>query len=537
MLIAGALAIPAVAFSELSQSKSASFSCKVFPENRAPANDAEKALWAHDWVAAATEYQKLLAAHPNDPTIIAGLTRSYLAEWKNDEAAAVVAQAHGADSNNPILMTAVGEVTLRQGNVPGAWKLFVSALRNDVCYARAHYEMFAVMKLSSMNASAYKQLKVAYQLDPSDPDTLWAWQSVPERIVTLQRQIDSETKSKEASDRDASVLARLQQQLLMDEHHCHAISPVTTEPISMTPHLNDLGQTGAWALDTRINNQEPVRLTISTGSSGITLNRIAAEHAGLKSVLTGHIWGVGDKGAVGASLAYADSVRIGGIEFADCPITVSEERSIVGASGTIGTDIFRDFLISLDYPLRKFSLRPLPTFGKGSDPAVVNASSSAVFHSHELTDPYSGPEVSDFVPMYIAAHGELLINTKLNQVTNQLMALSTSSGGYALFNSRLAPRFVKATNDNSLGGSVRGISGRATKVSTVGFVTMQYGRNLQMHLGGDDAVDLSFLDRATGMEIAGTLGGLALYQLAIDIDYRDGLVRFGYDRRRGSNAW
>jgi len=39
---------------------------------------------------------------------------------------------------------------------------------------------------------------------------------------------------------------------------------------------------------------------------------------------------------------------------------VLESRSVVGIDGLIGMDVFSNLLVTLDYPLRKVDLAPLP---------------------------------------------------------------------------------------------------------------------------------------------------------------------------------
>ncbi len=524
------------------QSKAAGVSCTALGPGRPAANSAERALWNREWEVAATEYQKLLSAHPEDPAAVAGLTRAYLAEWKNAEAATLVASVRAADSKSAPLVAAAGEVALQQGNVPAAWKLFVNAIQKDVCYPRAHFDMYKIMELSSMHASAYKQLKVANQLDPTDPDIYWAMdstRSLEERIATVMRELGAKNISESDKARGERRLGYLQEQQEAARHHCHLVTPLTSAQVSMTPHANDVGQMGAWALDMSINKQSPVRLTIDTGASGILINRIAAEKAGLKSVVSTKISGIGDQGAVSGYMAYADSLRIGGMEFADCPVIVSDQRSVVGSSGLVGMDVFQDFMVTLDYPLRKFGLQPLPqNAATPAEPLALTSSVTPGQNATAMSDPYDGPEVKDFVPMYVAGESKLIINTQLNDATNKLMLIDTgSTGSDALFNSRVSPQFVKTTLDHSLRDSFRGLSGKVANVYTVGFVTMRYGKDLQMHLGGDPAIDLDSFSREVGMELAGFIADQGLYQLIIDIDYRDGLIRFRHDRRHGSNAW
>jgi hypothetical protein len=65
------------------------------------------------------------------------------------------------------------------------------------------------------------------------------------------------------------------------------------------------------------------------------------------------VWGIGSKGDRNAYIGIADSIKVGDLEFRDCPIKVMESRSIVGEEGLIGADVFEGFLVDIDFPQRK----------------------------------------------------------------------------------------------------------------------------------------------------------------------------------------
>jgi hypothetical protein len=46
------------------------------------------------------------------------------------------------------------------------------------------------------------------------------------------------------------------------------------------------------------------------------------------------------------------------------------------------------------------------------------------------------------------------------------------------------------------------------------------------------AFDTTGISNSSGVEISGMLGFSMLYQMEVKIDYRDGLVDFGYDPNR-----
>ncbi len=540
VIIATAAFATALSSSAHAQSKPTGVSCKALLPGRPPANAGEKALWAEDWAAAATEYQKLLAAHPNDPAIVAGLTRAYLADWKNSEAAAVVATAHAAESNSSIMLTAAGEVSLRQGNIPMAQRQFVSAVRADPCNAQAHYDVSRIYRLMSMYESAYKQLHVAWQLDPSDPDIRDSWivtLPVKERIAMIKQWL-AQTKQ-ETPDKDhlemMAYLKHLEDAESGPEHHCHVVGKNNTLTIPMTPHMANGQDVEGWALDMGINGHS-TRLLIDTGASGITINHVAADRAGLKAVEKTTFAGIGDQGAVNGYVAYVDSIRIGDVEFADCMVEVSSKRSVGDTAGLVGMNVFQNFMITLDYPLRRFSIKPLPERpGQAGDQALETSSdTSAKTEAPVFHDPYNGPEVKDFFPVFQSG-SKLLVEADLNKTPNNLMFLDTGSDS-TLFNAVVSPRFVRTVLDNSYSKSIKGVSGAVEHVYTTSFVTMRFS-NVQQELQGSFAIDMTSVCRSVDMEVSGLIGASALYQMVIDLDYRDGLARFTYDRKHGSNAW
>ena len=114
-----------------------------------------------------------------------------------------------------------------------------------------------------------------------------------------------------------------------------------------------------WGLEVYFNDHKS-RLQVDTGASGLYVSRPVAEHAGLKPISRSEASGIGSKGAQGGYIAYADSIKIGGLEFKNCMVQVSDRRNVVDVDGLIGMDVFSNFLVTLDFPWRKLTLGPLP---------------------------------------------------------------------------------------------------------------------------------------------------------------------------------
>jgi predicted aspartyl protease len=99
---------------------------------------------------------------------------------------------------------------------------------------------------------------------------------------------------------------------------------------------------------------------LDTGASGILINKTLAEKAGVTRLADVDIRGIGDKGEKRGYRGLASSLKIGDLEFQNCPVEVLEKRSVVGEDGLIGADVFSSFLVEIDFPNEKLRLKELP---------------------------------------------------------------------------------------------------------------------------------------------------------------------------------
>jgi hypothetical protein len=79
---------------------------------------------------------------------------------------------------------------------------------------------------------------------------------------------------------------------------------------------------------------------------------------------------------------------------------------------------------------------------------------------------------------------------------------------------------------------VHGLGGKVEKLYSADKITFHFA-NLSQETEGAIAFDTSKISKSVGLEISGFLGATTLRQLTIHIDYRDGLVKFDYDPKRG----
>jgi predicted aspartyl protease len=304
-------------------------------------------------------------------------------------------------------------------------------------------------------------------------------------------------------------------------------------------------------LDVRLNGTH-TNILLDTGASGILVKRRTAERAGITNIEASKVMGIGDKGPQNAHIGVAKSIRIGELEFQDCPVAVMESRSVVGEDGLIGGDVFESFLVELDFPKEILKLSELPkrpgeldekpTLKTEQDDSEGLASFQATAQSETAVTPdnkkesapksngprdrYIAPEMSSYSHVYRFGH-DLLVPTKVGDISGKLFLLDTGA-----FNNAISPQaareVTKVQNDDTI---IRGISGSVKNVYSANKAVLQFG-NVRQENQDMMAFDMTHFSDDCGTEVSGFLGFAMLRFLDIKIDYRDALVNFSFDPTR-----
>ena len=162
----------------------------------------------------------------------------------------------------------------------------------------------------------------------------------------------------------------------------------------------------AWGLEVAFNDHKS-HLVIDTGASGLFINSALAKKAGLRPVTRTQATGIGDNAPQSGYLAEADSIKIGGLEFKNCLVEVSDRRNVVGNDGLIGMNVFSHFVVTLDFPWRKLTLGPLPPYpGAAAAPAELNTKDKGQRSASDSGphDRYVAPEMNDWMKIYRSGH-------------------------------------------------------------------------------------------------------------------------------------
>lgn len=530
-------------YSALSQSvpeKSAEPAAESRPSD--PLKDALHLLRTGKFETALQGYQQVLQGQPKSVDAYVGITRSYLKLGKVEEAQQTVAKAKDVVSS-PSLQAVEAEVDFRQGKIFDAEKLWAEVINGGNAEARAYLGIARVRRAIGMHRSAKTFIDKAHLLDPEDPDIQKFWIStlnLEARIKYLENYLSGENdEDAEGRNDTKNYLAYLKARQKEPERNCHLATKVTSTETPLVTRLEDPHHLRSYGLAVVLNDRKTT-LMLDTGASGILIDRRVAEKAGITRISDSRVGGVGDKGSTDSYIGYADSIKIGELEFRDCAVEVLDRRSVLGDDGLIGADVFEDFLVDIDFPHQKLKLTPLPQppnapspkmslQTEGGDPATHAKSDQANSSNQpttdlEFQDRYIAPEMKGYSGVFRFGH-DLLVPTKIGGTVTKLFLLDTGA-----FNNAISPaaarEVTKVHGDSDV--IVKGLSGSVKNVYRADKLTLQFG-HLRQENQDMIAWDLTKLSEDDGVEISGFLGFAMLNLLDIKIDYRDELVDFEFD--------
>jgi Flp pilus assembly protein TadD/predicted aspartyl protease len=497
-------------------------------------NSAETALNKGDFAPAEVLFRALLAKNADDEAAHEGLIRTLIAQDKVDVAAKDAEAWTAAAAGNSMALTALGEVRLRQGEPREAFLQFQKAAKMDLCNARAYYGVGRIDGLAGMHATAKKLIEHAYALHPTDDEIHSSWMSTRPRTERLAKWADYAEHSDQISEENrVKMKASLAKQSLYHVSDCRmAASSPREAKVPMSAVTDGPYRFLSWGLDVKFNGKAR-RLQIDTGASGITISRAAAMFLGIQREDATKTGGIGDKGDVKTSIAHVASIKIGGIEFTNCPVEILEKWSVLDSDGLIGGDVFDASQLTLDFPKHELRIAPLPERPGEKKVATNSADDDEVVEAH---DPYIAPEMATWMRIYRSGHYLLMptdiVETKRKNDDSawkdKLFLLDTGADSN-LISPAAAKEVTKVSRDYDSG--MRGISGEVDKVFDAGKFTLRFA-GLKLDSPYMTSIDTTSISHDAGVEVSGLIGAPALFQLAMHIDYRDNLILFEYTPKK-----
>jgi predicted aspartyl protease len=368
------------------------------------------------------------------------------------------------------------------------------------------------------------QIKAAHALAPHDVEIEDDWLNTLPRSQRLQKETELSNNKELLSEKDRKALTEsLTHAKDYKDSDCQLVQPVDKAEFHIEEIMYDSNHRIGYGLYVKLNGKNRT-LEIDSGASGILLTRGAASRLGLVHEEKLTVGGVGDNGGVQSAIAHVESIRIGALEFKHCPVTIMEKDSDLDIDGLIGTDFFRKYLITLDFPARTLRLAQLPkrpddTAGEND---VVGDDQAPIFH-----DRYIAPEMADWSMVWRSGH-EMFLPVSIGAAKDKLFLVDTGAGLMSI-SPAAAREVTKVHGDTDV--RVFGVSGEVNHVYQTQQFLVTFGHT-RIHVASMTAIDTSDISKSEGMEISGFLGAPILNRLVLQIDYRDNLLHMMYDPKK-----
>ncbi|MEQ1354701.1 MAG: aspartyl protease family protein, partial [Candidatus Acidiferrum sp.] len=384
-----------------------------------------------------------------------------------------------------------------------------------------------VMHVSSFHRKEKLLIDRAHELNGSDPEIRGAWLrslSLADRIKEMQVALEKDTLNPEDRASTEKRLPKLEELAKQPPRPCQLNAGVKSTQTDLQPVMADAKRARGYGLPVRLNGVQST-LLLDTGAGGILISKRIADKAGVHKLFDTAAGGIGDLGDRPGYVGYADSVKIGDLEFHDCYVEVMEKHFSDAVDGLLGADVFSDFLIDLDFPNHKLRLSELPEDPQqAAKPAGLDSQMGTTRQSH---DRYVAPEMKAFTPVYREGH-DLLVPTRVNDKAKVMFLIDTGSVEN-MISLDTATQNAKARINDAY--KVRGISGEVKKVFRAEDVTLQFA-GFKEKMDTMLCLDMTKISNDTGTEVSGILGFAVLHMMEIKIDYRDGLVDLKFDPKR-----
>jgi len=450
--------------------------------------------------AAESLYMQAVTQHPHNQALSAELVHILLQEGKLSDATVVTNKILAEDPHSVAGLTALAEVQYRKGQPWLAMESLDTAVKVDPCYPRAHLLRSRIFRIDSMYASERKELQMAYDLDPADPDIKRTWLEVDspahdieniEKELATMKNIDADLREKAMASTQAMM-----GQLTENSKTCKS-NPITSVlMLPLSPILQDAKHIAGYHLEVEFPKGK-VRLQVDTAASGFYVSRALADANGFQHA-------TGDP----PDTVRVDSVHVGPLEFRDCMVGVSDAPFPDKGDGFISSDIFAPYLITLNYPAAKLELAPLPVVPDRQGSTLPG-------------DRYIAPEMQGYSPVYHRLQ-YLMLPVTLDKKERRLFVLDS---GMRL--STMAPEVAHLISSTKVNftNSVQTVSGGTVQLYRDSF-NFQFASLSLDNQGHILDFDPSAIDENAGFEVAGMIGFDMLHALAIHLNYRDGLVKF-----------
>jgi predicted aspartyl protease len=265
-----------------------------------------------------------------------------------------------------------GEIEFRKGHFDQAEVSYRDSLKMDSKNARAHFGLGKLALAKVKPKQALQEINRAIELDPKEPMyRLYASEAwgMDKNSAEQRKQLEEYLKLN-PKDEDRLTEAKAGLDMLKafgNEEVAVVHAPENPAPIKFRKSLNLI------FASLKIDGKGPYEFAIDTGATQTVLSEKLATEIGLPPITSTVVYGIGGAGRVETKLYKVKEFSIGDIKVNNIPVGTFNDPLISQlADGILGSSIFSDFIITVNYPAGQLELsRKRPQASAGSETMPV----------------------------------------------------------------------------------------------------------------------------------------------------------------------
>jgi predicted aspartyl protease len=249
-----------------------------------------------------------------------------------------------------------GEIEFRKGHFEQAEALYREALKLDSKNARAHFGMGRLASAKVKSKEAIHELERAIELDPKESLYRFyaseAW-GIDKNYGQQRKHLEEYLRLKpNDEDRMQEAKAALETLKAFDSEEIGTVDvPRNLGPIRFRKSLNLI------FASVNINGKGPYEFAIDTGATQTVVSEKLAAELGLEPIASTYVFGIGGSGKVETKLYKLKELKIGDVKVKNTVAGTFNDPLISQiADGILGTSIFSDFNVTIDYPAGQLAL-------------------------------------------------------------------------------------------------------------------------------------------------------------------------------------
>jgi hypothetical protein len=440
------------------------------------------------------------AEPPNDlgsaPPNIRAL-RELLRNGKIIEASRQAAALAASSPDDPTVHAVLGDVLFRQSRFTEAQDAYHAATNKGKGVARGFWGLGRIAQLKGQAEVARHYFSAAFQRDPRDPDIVLSFADMvrddQSRSILLNNFVKLAASEAANNRQVADAAARLEiARRIGPEPMMHLIGSEESYDIKLDGYFPSGSKRSGVMLKIRLNGSRPLRLLLDSGAEGILVHQKAVRNTGLERLVNSSIGGLGANRAVVGEVALARNVSAGPLTWENCLVRVTPEAIVPAADGIIGLDMFRSFLVQLDFREQILRLRQFPE------------------DTNEETRPRT--------PFYQIQHF-VLLPTVVNGRDEGYFMLDTGSS----FGSVVSPEAAWMIQPREV--PIQGAGGLVEDAFSTSPIRLTVG-DRELLDPSPVTMNLSGVSQTQGVEISGIIGYPLLQNFVVTINYRDAVIGF-----------